>query len=179
MEGFKKLQPEFNKNKNFIHFPIRNMNIGNNNLIIKLCSNLYKRINNGEKIYIHCTGGHGRTGIISTILLCMLYKISPDNAFEYLQYCHYQRESRYYGNNFYNKSIDETEENSGILIKDLFQRGQVPTPQTSKQRQQVRTIVSIFFNNNFSEIKKLENEIKKLEKKNNSPFSGQIRHPKL
>ena len=31
--------------------------------------------------------------------------------------------------------------NNNILMKDLFQNGQIPTPQTLKQREQVRRIM--------------------------------------
>jgi len=37
--------------------------------------------------------------------------------------------------------ISKNEMNNNILMKDLFQNGQIPTPQTSKQREQVIRIV--------------------------------------
>ena len=60
-EGFQSLNPLFVVEKNFIHILIKNMSVGNNESIIDLCCNLYIRIYKGEKIYIHCSGGHGRT----------------------------------------------------------------------------------------------------------------------
>lgn len=146
-------EKNFNKEKNFIIFPIVNMQTTNNKKVIDLCKILYKKIKKGEKIYIHCSGGHGRTGTISAILLCMLYKITPDDAFEYMQYCHDQRSSRY-TKIFYNREILDNETNNGIEIKYLFVKGQVPTPQTSSQRKQVRDIVRTISENNIRDLNK-------------------------
>ena len=35
-----------------------------------------------NKIYIHCRGGHGRSGIVVACLLCILYKITPEQALD-------------------------------------------------------------------------------------------------
>ena len=99
----------------------------------------------------------------------MIYKINPDDAFEYIQYAHDQRKSDY-EYKYFSSSIDSNEKNNGILIKRLFQRGQVPTPQTSVQRNQVREIVDIIFsvnNHNNSIIKQLNKNARRPD--NNLP----------
>ena len=42
-------------------------------------------------VYVHCWGGHGRTGIIIAILLAILYKIDADKALELTEDFHAQR----------------------------------------------------------------------------------------
>lgn len=49
--------------------------------IIKL-SNIINALQNNDKIYIHCKGGHGRSGIVVASLLCYIYKITPENALD-------------------------------------------------------------------------------------------------
>ena len=134
----------FTKEHNFIHYPIRNMDISHdNNGIIQLCVEIILRIYNGEKIYIHCSGGHGRTGTIAAVILCILYNITPDNAFEYIQYSHDQRHTSY-GRSIFSSLIGPFDYNNGVAIKTLFTLGQVPTPQTTVQRYQVRKIVELY-----------------------------------
>ena len=45
-------------------------------------------INRGEIVYIHCLGGHGRTGTISIPLMTLLYGISADEATKKVNYYH-------------------------------------------------------------------------------------------
>lgn len=47
--------------------------------IIKI-GNVIKDLKKGERIYVHCKGGHGRSGIVVACLLCYLYKIAPSEA---------------------------------------------------------------------------------------------------
>ena len=42
-------------------------------------------------VYIHCWGGHGRTGILIAILLAMLYKIDVEKALELTEAYHSKR----------------------------------------------------------------------------------------
>lgn len=42
-------------------------------------------------VYVHCWGGHGRTGIIIATLLASLYKIDADTALELTEAFHSQR----------------------------------------------------------------------------------------
>ena len=47
--------------------------------ILKTC-NLVKKLDPGERIYLHCKGGHGRSGLVVACILCYLYKILPNEA---------------------------------------------------------------------------------------------------
>ena len=102
-----------------------------------LCENVVKKIRSGEKVYVHCRGGHGRTGTIAAIVLYMLYKLSIQQIYDYLQYSHDQRIGNYFGPCFWTMVLDQTEPQ-----KHCFALGQVPTPQASCQRRQVEKIIN-------------------------------------
>jgi ribA/ribD-fused uncharacterized protein len=58
--------------------------------ILELCD-IITKLNDNEKIYIHCRGGHGRSGIVVASILCYLLKIYPSKALELTTECHSQR----------------------------------------------------------------------------------------
>lgn len=64
---------------NNIFFPISDMGIPTPRKAFEICSEIVSLIENGEKIYIHCKAGLGRTG---TILSCCLVNMgrSSDDA---------------------------------------------------------------------------------------------------
>ena len=45
-----------------------------------LVIHLTRKIREGEKIYIHCKGGHGRAGLLVAAILCHLHKITPKES---------------------------------------------------------------------------------------------------
>jgi protein-tyrosine phosphatase len=140
-----KYEKDFPKDKNclFINEPIEDMNITSDVKVRALCENIVKKIRSGEKVYIHCRGGHGRTGTIAAIVLYMLYKLSIQQIFDYLQYSHDQRVENYFGSYFWTMVLDQ-----GEPQKNCFVLGQVPTPQASCQRRQVERIISGIINKN-------------------------------
>ncbi len=67
----------------FIKFPIEDCQIPDSYLKTKeLVNNLIDKINQKEKILMHCRGGIGRVSIISAIVLSMLHNISVKQSFE-------------------------------------------------------------------------------------------------
>lgn len=77
---------------NFIKYPIKDHSYPTDwktflQLIIRL-SNLIK---SGHKIYIHCKGGHGRSGILVACLLCHIYDLHPFEAIKRTTYYHSKR----------------------------------------------------------------------------------------
>lgn len=87
-----------NKNIEYINFPIGDNKYPNNNIydFYKLIYNIInkiKNINSNEKIYIHCKGGHGRSGMVSCFILCFMYNISPELSIRYITECHRNREN--------------------------------------------------------------------------------------
>lgn len=118
----------------FIHFPIKDMSADATDESVKeLCEELCDLILAGEHLFIHCAGGHGRTGTIAAITLNMLYdEYTADEIFDYIQYSHDQRKYHNYGRfMMFNKYLWDKE------FREQFTDGQVPTPQTSEQRYQV------------------------------------------
>lgn len=127
------------KQDEFVHFPIKDMSANATDIsIIELCEKLGNMVLKGEHLYIHCAGGHGRTGTVVGIILKMLYnEMTVDDIFNYLQYSHDQRTHHYYGYSIFTKYIWDPE------LRNKFTIGQVPTPQTSEQRYQVTRIVNM------------------------------------
>eukprot|EP01127_Copromyxa_protea_P020233 TRINITY_DN6730_c0_g1_i1.p1 TRINITY_DN6730_c0_g1~~TRINITY_DN6730_c0_g1_i1.p1 ORF type:complete len:215 (+),score=29.28 TRINITY_DN6730_c0_g1_i1:17-661(+) len=80
------------KDLQFVHFPISDKDIAADDEVIKLVENIEKRLLNNEKIFIHCRGGHGRTGTIVAILLGRLFKLEAYDALEKVKEMHDFRE---------------------------------------------------------------------------------------
>jgi predicted NAD-dependent protein-ADP-ribosyltransferase YbiA (DUF1768 family) len=81
--GEKKIVP-YKTNYTYIQYPIPDRRIPTNwrtfsQFIIKI-ANIIKNLSTGEKVYVHCKGGHGRSGIVVASLLCYLYKFTPSEA---------------------------------------------------------------------------------------------------
>lgn len=82
---------------NYENFPIKDNDIPRNsvefsNLIIRY-SEIIENLNFGEKIYIHCRGGHGRSGLVAACLLVYIYNITPENAMYITTKGHCNRET--------------------------------------------------------------------------------------
>ena len=66
------------------NYPIRDQYIPSNlitfsALILKIYK-IIKNLQDGDKIYIHCKGGHGRAGIVVACVICLYMKVSPEVA---------------------------------------------------------------------------------------------------
>lgn len=86
-----KIFPYYTKKK-VIKFPIPDRKIPIN--IKEFCVlvvTLSEKIDNGEKIFIHCKGGHGRAGILVAALLCFRNKITPIDALQLTSEYHSRR----------------------------------------------------------------------------------------
>jgi predicted protein tyrosine phosphatase len=77
----------------FIHVPIKDCNIINDTEVRNLVQTLYEKIVQNKKIYVHCWGGHGRTGTVNCILLSKLYGISAHESMLYNNVVHMFRKS--------------------------------------------------------------------------------------
>jgi hypothetical protein len=80
---------------NYINYPIPDRRIPTNwkkfaNLIVKI-GDIIKSLEEGEKIYIHCKGGHGRSGIVVACMLCYLYNLTPAEAIDETTMYHNKR----------------------------------------------------------------------------------------
>jgi hypothetical protein len=120
----------------FIWKKIKDMKTGDDGDLLEVANEVVKRIKNGEHVYLHCAGGHGRTGGYAAIILHKLYpELTSFEIFEYIQFAHDQRDGHICGTSKWN----------GKMLMDPwahhFKAGQVPSPQTLDQRNQVRTLM--------------------------------------
>jgi protein-tyrosine phosphatase len=122
--------------KIYIWEPIQDMNIISDDKVLALARRIARLIHEGHKVYIHCSGGHGRTGTISGVVLHLLYGLSLYQIRDYLQYSHDQRLYNF-SNILYNFKLDKDD-----ILRDYFQEGQVPTPQVGFQLKQVERIIN-------------------------------------
>ena len=80
-----------------INYPIKDHNTPKN--LVTFSSFIYKiskileSLQPPHKIYIHCRGGHGRAGMIVAILLCHIFKITPQASLIKTAYFHSLRPS--------------------------------------------------------------------------------------
>lgn len=75
---------KYNTEYIYINYPIIDRRCPTNwrtfsQLVIKV-ADIIKNLNSDEKVYVHCRGGHGRSGVLVACLLCYLYKIHPADA---------------------------------------------------------------------------------------------------
>jgi len=120
----------------FIHEPIDDMETVKDETIIALAQKIVERLLNGENIYLHCAGGHGRTGTVAIVTLHMLYpEVTELELFEFVQYAHDQRGGNYFGERLFNHKMLEDP------MSQHYVKNQVPSPQTFEQRNQVRRII--------------------------------------
>jgi hypothetical protein len=54
-------------------------------------SKIILNIDAKTKIFIHCKGGHGRSGVVISCLLCNIFNLTPKESLEYTNKCHSKR----------------------------------------------------------------------------------------
>jgi protein tyrosine phosphatase len=59
----------------FVHCPIVDCDVTDDATVLKLCRRLVDDVSKGDVIYLHCWGGHGRTGTVVSIMLHMMYGV--------------------------------------------------------------------------------------------------------
>ncbi len=82
---------------NYISFPITDHHVPDDrqlfaSLIVKLSDIIYD-LKKGELVYIHCKGGHGRSGVVVSSLLCYIFKMSTNDALEHTTMYHSNRKT--------------------------------------------------------------------------------------
>lgn len=71
-----------------LHLPIVDGGVTSDRALSNLADDCCQRILNGERLYIHCWGGHGRTGTLVAVILARLYGLSALEALKYTQALH-------------------------------------------------------------------------------------------
>lgn len=72
----------------FVHFPIRDCGITDDDRVLELARELVKDIAERKIIYLHCWGGHGRTGTLVCIMLHLMYGLDPVESMNRCQLVH-------------------------------------------------------------------------------------------
>jgi len=81
----------------YINYSIDDHSIPNDILsfstfVLKI-SNIIKKLNQDERVYIHCRGGHGRSGLVVACILCYIFNLSPQESLNYTTKCHSHRKN--------------------------------------------------------------------------------------
>eukprot|EP00798_Chlamydomonas_sp_ICE-L_P002066 gene2066-18250_t len=76
----------------FLHLPIIDGNVTTDNAMHKLAEDCIQRVLQGENLYIHCWGGHGRTGTLVSVMLGRMYGLPYTAAMRYCQAFHNSRQ---------------------------------------------------------------------------------------
>lgn len=89
-----KITPYETKNK-YIKYPITDRQIPKDwktfsRMIVGVCR-IIESLKEDEKIYIHCRGGHGRSGIVVACILCYLHNMHPEDALIHTTTCYSRR----------------------------------------------------------------------------------------
>ncbi len=92
----RKLTPYTTK-YNYISFPITDHHVPDDRQafasFIILLSDIIYELKKDELIYIHCKGGHGRSGIVVACLLCHIFEMSSIDSLEHTTMYHSNRKT--------------------------------------------------------------------------------------
>lgn len=72
----------------FLHLPIEDFSVAPDDELSELADRCCELTRSGTKMYIHCQGGHGRTGTLAAILLGRLYSLPAAEALRLCQQYH-------------------------------------------------------------------------------------------
>lgn len=75
----------------FLQLPIHDGATSSDHAMHRLAQDCCERILAGEVLYVHCWGGHGRTGTLVSIVAGRLYGMTSTQAMDYCQRCHDSR----------------------------------------------------------------------------------------
>jgi len=120
-QNYKRLMPTLDSDNevSYVHYKLPDLSIAKSlNDLDQIVSYLVSRIQSGDKLYIHCWGGRGRTGLISACVLGALYEdITAQDALDRVQTAYSLREP---------------------WLMDADPDGGKKSPETEEQRLQVR-----------------------------------------
>ena len=78
----------------FVHCPMPDFGVVSDESLWALVVQLQRELRNGHTLYVHCFGGHGRTGTVVTNLIMAVDGVDFPTAMEKLQECHKGRHSK-------------------------------------------------------------------------------------
>ena len=115
-------------NYSSLRYPIVDKNVPSGILadfyeFIRSIVGIIKTLSEGEKVYIHCKGGHGRSGLVVACILCLYYGINADDALHTTYHCHQKRK----------------------VMRDVWRN--IGSPQTTQQKKFVHLFYNTFLCN--------------------------------
>jgi protein-tyrosine phosphatase len=114
----------YKTNYTYMSYPIADKNIPsdicNFYSFVKLVYEAIKNLRKDEKIYVHCKGGHGRSGVVVACLLILYYNISADEAINHTHSCHQRRKT----------------------MRDIWRK--IGSPQTQEQKTFVHSFEAVY-----------------------------------
>lgn len=85
--------PELASKVTFLHFPLPDQTCPKDHkLFVNQLGTVCSALSQGKKIYVHCAGGHGRTGVfVGCLMATMFVNVDADYLMTYLQHAHDKR----------------------------------------------------------------------------------------
>jgi len=80
----------------FVHHPVQGMKTLTPSDLDPVLDDLSKRLNEGEKLYMHCWGGRGRAGIVACCLLAKMFKLPAEECIDRVSRGFYTRKDETY-----------------------------------------------------------------------------------
>lgn len=80
--------PVVNPDAKFYKLGIKDCNVTKDEDILAFADQAIHLLQSGERVYLHCWGGHGRAGTVNCLILCRVYGMSASDALDYCQFIH-------------------------------------------------------------------------------------------
>ena len=85
--------PVIDPNVKFFKLPIKDCKTTDDSSLLEFAKLAVQLLQSGEKIYLHCWGGHGRAGTVYCLILQLVYSMTANDALDYCQRIHDCRQS--------------------------------------------------------------------------------------
>lgn len=77
---------------NWINYPIKDGHVPENkktfSIFLLMIQTILESLKPGEKMYLHCRGGHGRSSLVAACILSLVTQISTKESLEKIRKCH-------------------------------------------------------------------------------------------
>jgi len=80
--------PVVNPHAQFYKLDIKDCNVTKDEDLLAFVDQAIHLLQSGERVYLHCWGGHGRAGTVNCLILCRVYGMSASDTLDYCQFIH-------------------------------------------------------------------------------------------
>lgn len=77
-----------------LHYPIKSGGIPSVKIMNEIYEKVIKILEEDKKIYIHCSGGHGRASVIGSIIIGKIKNMDACEAISHIEFCRNEREDK-------------------------------------------------------------------------------------